>query len=253
MTRSLRILQFYLKMSLVALWCSLVSILFYLLTFPFKHKTWLSWAFARSLHVGVSLFTGIKVKVLGQENIVDGPAVIIMNHQSNFDPLLQGPVFQKNTVIIGKQEIVKIPLWGRIFNATNNILVDRSATGKNSSAVEMAVRHLKDNDCYLWVFPEGTRSQGHKMKRFKQGAFKMAIMTQTPIIPMFTKPLNTVLDIRNKVAKGGYLGIKIAQPISTLGMTLEDLPSLISKCEELYKQEISKYLGINPNDVFEPA
>lgn len=185
--------------------------------------------------------------------MIDGPAVIIMNHQSNFDPLLQGPVFPKNTVIIGKKEIVKIPLWGRIFNATNNILVDRSSKGKNSSAIELSVDRLQNDDCYVWIFPEGTRSQGGKMKRFKYGAFKMAIRAQVPIIPMVTKPLKYVLDVPNRIAKGGLHEMKILNSISTKGMTEADLPNLIAKCEELYKRELSKYLNCSPEEIFEPA
>jgi len=253
MTRTLRTIQYYLKIALVGIWCTLVTITFYLLTFPFNHKKWLSWAFARTLNFGVHLVMGIKTNVLGKENMIDGPAVIIMNHQSNFDPLLQGPVFQKNTVIIGKQEIVKIPLWGRIFRATNNIMVDRSSKGKNSSAIELSVERLKNDDCYIWIFPEGTRSQGGKMKRFKHGAFKMAIQAQAPIIPMVTKPLKYVLDVPNKMAKGGLHEMKILKAISTKGLTEADLPSLIAKCEDIYKRELSKYLNCSPDDIFEPA
>jgi 1-acyl-sn-glycerol-3-phosphate acyltransferase len=251
MIKFFRTVQYFIKMSLVALWCSVVSIIYYFLTFPFNRKKWLSWAFARTLHFGVRLSTGIKVIVQGRENMIPGPAVVIMNHQSNFDPLLQGPVFPKNTVIIGKIEIVKIPLWGRIFNATNNILVDRNSKGKSSSAIDLAVERLQNDDCYLWVFPEGTRSQGGKMKRFKHGAFKMAIATQAPIIPMVTTPLQPVLDVPNKVAKGGKLGISILEPISTKGMTESDLPALILNCEEIYKRELSKHLNVSTDDVFE--
>lgn len=252
MIKFLRVIQYYTKMTLVAIWCSLITIVFYLLTFPFKHKRWLSWAFANALNFGVRAALGIRISVIGKKNMVAGPAVIIMNHQSNFDPLLQGPVFPKNTVIIGKKEIVKIPLWGRLFDATNNIMVDRTAQGKNSSAIELAVDRLQQDDCYVWIFPEGTRSQGRKMKRFKVGAFKMAIEAQVPIIPMVTKPLKYVLDVPNKVAKGGLQEMQILPPIITKGMTLDDLGKLVSRCEALYQQEISNYLNCAADQVFEP-
>lgn len=251
MIKPLRVAQFYLKMTFVAIWCSLVSFFFFLLTFPFKNKKWLSWAFANTLNFGTRLSLGIRIKVLGKENMIAGPAVIIMNHQSNFDPLLQGPVFPKNAVIIGKKEIVKIPMWGRLFDATNNIMVDRTSQGKNGSAIELAVERLTKDDCYVWIFPEGTRSQGKKMKRFKAGAFKMAIEAQVPIIPMVTKPLQYVLDVPKKIAKGGLQEMKILPPIVTKGMTLDDLNTLLSRCEEIYQQEISNYLDCSPEQVFE--
>ena len=244
------LIQYHTKMSLVALWCSIVTIVFYLVSFPFKHHKSLSWAYAKSLNWGVRIALAIRVKVIGQDNIISGPAVVIMNHQSNFDPLLQGPVFQKNTVIIAKKELKKIPLWGRLLDASNNILVDRLAKGKNGSSIDLAIERLKSDNCYIWIFPEGTRSQGGKMASFKHGAFKIAIGAQVPIIPMVSKPLEQVLDIPNKLAKGGRHEIKVLQAISTIGLSEADVPELAMKCENLYKEEISNYLEISSDDVF---
>jgi len=250
MISTLRRIQYNIKMGLVAIWCSLVTIVFYLLSFPFKHRKWLAWAYAQSLNFGVRLALRIRVNVVGRGNMIAGPAVVIMNHQSNFDPLLQGPVYPKNAIIIGKKELLKIPLWGRLFHASNNIMVDRQAKGKNSSSIDLSVERLQNDDCYIWIFPEGTRSQGGRMTPFKSGAFKMAIRAQVPIIPMISKPLKTVLDVPNKIAKGGLHEIKILKSISTIGMTEADLPSLIKRCETLYKNELAKYLNCPPNQVF---
>lgn len=251
MTGTLRLIQYKLKMSLVAIWCSLVTIIFYFLSFPFNHRKWLSWAYAKSLNFGVRLALRVRVDVINRDNMIPGPAVVIMNHQSNFDPLLQGPVFPKNAVIIGKKELMKIPLWGRLFYATNNIMIDRKAKGKNGSSIELSVERLQNDDCYIWIFPEGTRSQGQKMKPFKSGAFKMAIQAQVPIIPMVSKPLAAVLDVPKKIAKGGVHEIKILGAISTTGMTEADLPGLIEHCESLYESEISSYLNCSASEIFE--
>jgi len=250
MISTLRLIQYNLKMGLVAIWCSLVTIVFYLLSFPFNRRKWLAWAYAQALNFGVRLALRIRVKVIGSDNMIAGPAVIIMNHQSNFDPLLQGPVFPKNAVIIGKKELMKIPLWGRLFHASNNIMVDRQAKGKNSSSIDLSVERLNNDDCYIWIFPEGTRSQGGKMKPFKQGAFKMAIRAQVPIIPIVSKPLKAVLDVPNKIAKGGLHEIKILKSISTIGLTEADLSHLIQRCESVYKEELAKYLNCSPSQVF---
>jgi len=246
----LRLIQYYIKISLVAVWCALSTIFFYLASFPFNHHKSLSWAFAKVLNFGVRIALRINITVLGRENIQSGPAVIIMNHQSNFDPLLQGPVFPKNTVIIAKKGLRKIPLWGRLLDSTNNIMVDRKAKGKNGSSIDLAVERLQADDCYIWIFPEGTRSQGRKMARFKQGAFKMAIRAQVPIIPMVSKPLEDVLDVRQKIAKGGPHEIKVLEPIETTGMTESDVENLLHRCEEIYQQQLSKYWGIPAEDVF---
>ncbi len=250
MSRLLRTLQYHLKMALVALWCTVVTVVFYLLSFPFNKRKWLAWAYAQGLNAGVRVVLGVRVNVIGRENMVAGPAVVIMNHQSNFDPLLQGPVYPKNAIIIGKKELEKIPLWGRIFYATNNIMVDRYGTGKKSSAVDLSIERLQNDDCYIWIFPEGTRSQGGKMGEFKNGAFRMAIGAQVPVIPMVSKPYKSVLDVPNKIARGGQHEIKILPPITTDGMNNDDVATLQAQCEEIYRREISSYLGCEPEEVF---
>lgn len=239
------------KMALVALWCALVTIVFYFVSFPFNKRKWLAWAYAQGLNMGVRVILGVRVRVVGRENMIPGPAVVIMNHQSNFDPLLQGPVYPKNAVIIGKKELEKIPLWGRIFYASNNIMVDRYGTGKKSSAVDLSIERLQNDDCYIWIFPEGTRSQGGQMSRFKNGAFRMAIGAQVPIIPMVSKPLKDVLDVPNKIAKGGQHEIKILPAIDTQGLNDADVSGLVVQCEDVYRREIAAYTGCNPNEVFE--
>lgn len=248
-----RLVQFYLKMSLVGLWCTLVSIVFYCLSFPFDRRTWLAWAYAQTLNFGVRIITRISVKVTGRENMLAGPAVITMNHQSNFDPLLQGTVFPKNAIIIGKKELLKIPFWGRLFQSSNNILVERNVKRANAdsspkeknrehhgSGVDEAIKRLESDDCYIWIFPEGTRSHGQGLGQFKRGAFIMAIEAQVPIIPMISKPMHEILDIQNKVAKGGQYEITILPAISTAGMTLDDLSDLVARCETLYNEQLVK-------------
>ena len=250
MTRLYRTIQYHIKMGLIAFWCAIVTVIFYFVSFPANKKKWLAWAYAQGLNFGVRAILGVRVNVLGRDNMIPGPAVVIMNHQSNFDPLLQGPVFPKNAIIIGKKELEKIPLWGRIFYASNNIMVDRYGTGKKSSAVDLSVKRLSNDDCYIWIFPEGTRSQGDKLSRFKNGAFRMAIEAQVPIIPMVSKPLKFVLDVPNKIAMGGQHEIKILPPVSTQGITNDDVTRLMEQCEKIYETEISNYLGCEPKDVF---
>lgn len=88
------------------------------------------------------------------------------------------------------------------------------------------------------------------MNRFKKGAFRMAVGAQVPIIPMVSKPLKTVLDVPNKIAKGGQHEIKILPMISTTGMTESDIPDLVARCEEIYRDQLSGYLGCDKADVF---
>ena len=67
---------------------------------------------------------------------------------------------------------------------------------------------------------------------------------------MSSKPLQPVLDVPNKLAIGGNHEIKILPPISTKGMDNDDVESLMLKCADIYKVELSEYLGCGPDDIF---
>jgi len=78
----------------------------------------------------------------------------------------------------------------------------------------------------VMIFPEGTRSKTAEMLPFKDGAFRLALECQAPVLPI------AVAGTRHAMAKGSFRFLKaraIAQlldPIDTTGMTLADLPRL---------------------------
>ena len=92
---------------------------------------------------------------------------------------------------------------------------------------------LHHNDMSIWVFPEGTRSHGKGLGQFKKGAFQMAISAGVPIIPLCANNYVRALDL-NRWHSGDII-LRALSPISTTGMTIEDVPALIERCREQMK------------------
>ena len=79
------------------------------------------------------LALGLQVRVTGRHHILEQrPCIYVANHQSAYDAPILAELYTPDTVIIGKQELRRIPLFGWLYTVTGNILIDRANT---SSAV----------------------------------------------------------------------------------------------------------------------
>lgn len=156
--------------------------------------------------------------------------VIVANHQSNHDLFVLGHVVPPRTVCIGKKSLKWIPLFGQLFWLGGNVLVDRSNAYQARRAMQTTTRTLQEQDTSIWVFPEGTRNAGDRLLAFKKGAFHMAIEAGVPIVPVcvsrYARRLNLNGWRKQKVI------IRSLAPISTNGMTHQDVPALAEQCRE---------------------
>ena len=91
--------------------------------------------------------------------------------------------------VLGKYELVKIPVFGWIYRAAA-ILVDRRNAERRAKSVR-ALKAALQHGISIFIFPEGTFNEtGKPLKEFYDGAFRIAVETQTPIKPLlFTDTL----------------------------------------------------------------
>ncbi len=100
----------------------------------------------------------------------------------------------------------------------------------------------------LWIFPEGTRSSGDEMLPFKKGAFHLAITSQLPVSPVvFSRYLH--VDHKQQRFETGEVIITVLPPISTEGMTLQQLPELMeqvqypsSRSEHVFRSRVLRFV-----------
>ena len=96
------------------------------------------------------------IHVEGKENIPEGPVVICCNHSAASDPIyLLGKARLPEIVpIMAKQELMKIPVLGWLYQKLGAIPLDRS--GSDLVAIKTAMKALREGKKLL-IFPEGTR------------------------------------------------------------------------------------------------
>ncbi len=111
------------------------------------------------------------------------PYVVCINHSSYLDIVHAFNVLRDQFVFLGKQELLNWPLF-RIFFRDMHIAVNRTNGAEAARALMRAGRAL-DQGLSVALFPEGTiPGSAPRMLPFKDGAFRLAIKKQVPIVPI---------------------------------------------------------------------
>lgn len=127
---------------------------------------------------------GVRVRAVGRERLEDGRAYLfISNHVSNLDPPIITRLLGRRISIIAKQELFKIPFFGRAMRAGNFVSVDRSDWKAAAGSAHEAAAVLQSGLGML-AFPEGTRSANGKLLPFKKGPFHVAMEAGVPVVPI---------------------------------------------------------------------
>jgi 1-acyl-sn-glycerol-3-phosphate acyltransferase len=175
---------------------------------------------------------GGRIKVVGEENLpVDEAVVFISNHQGNFDiPILMGYI-NKPKAFIAKIETRKLPLVSTWMKHMKCVFMDRNDIRQSVQAINEGVDLLKQGYSMV-IFPEGTRSKGETMGEFKQGSFKLATKAGVPIVPVAIKGSYKMMEEKGFI-RPASVEVIISKPISTEGLTREELQQLPDRVKEI--------------------
>ncbi|MFN8336490.1 MAG: lysophospholipid acyltransferase family protein [Cyclobacteriaceae bacterium] len=187
-----------------------------------------------------SMLTFIRYDLRGRENIQKKTSYIyVSNHTSFLDipgiRLLIPGEFRP----IAKKELLKIPVFGFIVRAAT-VVVDRSNAQSRKQSIEKLRDILKGGTSIL-VFAEGTQNRTKEiLQPFKDGAFRIAIDTQLPIIPLVVIGAGPLMPPGKMDIKPGNIKVVAGEPIRVEGLTTDDVQTLKQKTFEtmlaIYKQ-----------------
>jgi 1-acyl-sn-glycerol-3-phosphate acyltransferase len=123
-------------------------------------------------------------------NIFEAPksnshaVIFVFNHISYMDIPFMLKAFRKDPIrILGKAEMSKVPVFGYIYKKAT-MLVDRESNAGRVRSVQLLKKVLSKNISVVMA-PEGAFNMTDRpLKEFYNGAFKIAVETQTPIQPV---------------------------------------------------------------------
>ncbi|OEK06147.1 acyl-phosphate glycerol 3-phosphate acyltransferase [Flavivirga aquatica] len=164
--------------------------------------------------------------------------MFIANHTSMADIMLMLVSVKNPFVFVGKKELAKIPLFGFFYKRTC-ILVDRSSAKSRQAVFLRAQKRLKTG-VSICIFPEGgVPEEDIELDSFKNGAFRLAINHQIPVVPL------TFVDSKKRFSyvffsgSPGLMRVKMHNFLSTKGLTTDDTKSLNEKSRGIILEQLN--------------
>lgn len=169
--------------------------------------------------------------------------IFVSNHISYLDAAIIPKAIRQPVRPLGKVEMSRIPVFGFIYrNAI--VTVDRSSAANRAKSVRILTSLIHKGISVL-VFPEGTFNMTtDPLKDFYDGAFRVAIETQTPVKPVLfldayrRMPYESLLSMSPGLSRILYL-----TEIPVEGMTVADVQLLKEKVYRIMEEKLIEYRG----------
>lgn len=170
----------------------------------------------------------------------DKSYMFIANHTSMADIMLMLVSVKNPFVFVGKAELAKIPLFGFFYKRTC-ILVDRSSPKSRQAVFLRAQRRLKSG-LSICIFPEGGVPEEHVvLDDFKDGAFRLAINHQIPIVPITFADNKKRFSYTFFSGSPGKMRVKIHEFLSTQGLVIADTKVLNNKSRGIILKQLKAF------------
>jgi 1-acyl-sn-glycerol-3-phosphate acyltransferase len=191
------------------------------------------------------LLVGIRPEVVYEEaHDVNKHYIFVANHWSYMDVPMTVKVIRQPVRALGKYELNKIPVFGFLYrNAV--VMVDRSNAANRARSV-LVLKSVLKKGISIIIFPEGTFNMTERpLKDFYDGAFRIAIETQTTIRPIIFPDTLSRYHYKSMFAlsPGRCRGVFLAE-VPVKGLTMKDLPVLKEKVYKIMEEKLLRYSDI---------
>lgn len=156
---------------------------------------------ARALHVEIN-DDGVAEVVNEEAGKVS--KFFVGNHISLFDPVALICISEKPITFVGKKEVKKMPIVGRILTILGGVFLDRENLKEELKTFLEVARRMKENPSLTWfVYAEGTRNKGDlsKVAEFKHGTFKFPMKVNAKIVTISTAGTAKILSAKTHYKK----------------------------------------------------
>lgn len=155
----------------------------------------------------------IRIKIEGIENIrKEETYVMICNHQSLLDIVVLFGLF-RHFKWVAKKELFKVPIVGWTMSLNSYIPVDRANKLSHAKMFKECEENISKGNSIM-IFPEGTRSEDGNIHHFKEGAFRIALETKKPLLPIVLDGTSNSLPKKGFIFKNlSNIRIKIYPPV----------------------------------------
>ena len=179
----------------------------------------------RLIQKALIFFCGIDIKIKGFENIPQDPnksLIILGKHQSAWETFIYPAFFPRQLCFVFKRELLFVPFFGWALASLKMIHINRGDRERARAAVNEQGKVVLSEGKWIAIYPEGTRTPRGSFKPYRKGGVRLAIGTQTDILPVAQNsgaiwPRNTFLK------RPGVITLSIGPVISVAGKSEEQL------------------------------
>ncbi|KAM8934313.1 1-acyl-sn-glycerol-3-phosphate acyltransferase beta [Pelodytes ibericus] len=180
---------------------------------------------------------GLRFEVKGLENFnVEGPCVIISNHQSILDMMGLMEILPERCVQIAKKELLYAGSVGLITYLGGVIYINRKRTSDAKSIMADVAHAMTTDNLKVWIYPEGTRNNSGDLLPFKKGAFHLALQAQVPIIPVVYSSFSSFYNQERHLFTGGIVKVEVLPKIDITEVQEKDISELTEGCYQTMRQ-----------------
>lgn len=185
--------------------------------------------------------SGFYYTIEREQEIISGKSyMFVANHTSMTDIMLMLVVVKNPFVFVGKKELAKIPLFGFFYKRTC-ILVDRSSSKSRMEVFARAQKRLAQG-LSICIFPEGgVPDEAILLDDFKDGAFRLAIEHQIPIVPITFPDNKKRMSYTFLSGSPGLMRAKIHHFVETEGKAPEDKKAVSDEVRAIILKQLQEY------------
>ena len=167
----------------------------------------------------------IQYRVIGMEHIQEcgaRPMILLSKHQSAWETIVYPYLFPRTLCFVSKRELLWLPFFGWVLASLEMIAINRGDREAARSALTVQGKQHLAQGQWIAIFPEGTRTPVGSYRPYRKGGFRLAIATNTDIIPVAQNAGN--VWPRNSFRKyPGLVTVSIGPAISVQGKTEEQI------------------------------
>ena len=181
------------------------------------------------------------IRVVEQEMRAHQSYIFVSNHNSYIDIPQMLKAIRTPLRILGKAEMGKVPVFGLIYNAAV-VPVLRGSAAHRARSIKV-LKSVLQQEISIYIAPEGTFNMtSQPLIDFYDGAFRLAIETQTPIKPMLFLDAVNRLHWRSIFSLSpGKMRTVYLEEVSPEGYTLADVARLKARVYQQMEEKLIAY------------
>lgn len=169
----------------------------------------------RSWATGMLRLLGIRVRVQGPARRDDAtPRIVTFNHASQLDGYVVLSLLSPRSVTVIKREFLRYPVVGLALRFLDFVAIDRRAPARARQALDALAARVRTERLTVLIAPEGTRSRTGALGAFKLGAFRLAMASDAPIVPMVIRGAHALMPRGSLGARPGTIVVEMLAPIA---------------------------------------